>query len=144
MPANPPENMPRVTPYLFYEDVGAALDWLANAFGFKERLRLPGPDGAVTHAEMELQDGVIMMGHPGAEYQSPKRHGHVDQLIYVFVDDVDAHYQVARAAGAKIIDEPADQFYGDRRYAVEDLEGHNWNFATHVRDVPPQEMQPPS
>jgi len=144
MPANPPENMPRITPYIFYEDVGSALDWLSKAFGFRERSRMPGPDGSVMHAEMELEDGVIMMGNPGPEYQKPKRHGHTDQLIYVFVDDVDKHYRIAKAAGAVILDEPEDQFYGDRRYAAADLEGHHWNFATHVRDVPPEEMQPPA
>lgn len=144
MPANPPENMPRITPYILYEDVGAALDWLTKAFGFSERLRMAAPDGSVNHAEMELGDGVIMMGHPGPDYQNPKRHGHVSLLINVYVDDVDKHFAQAQAAGAKILDEPEDQFYGDRRYAVEDLEGHQWNFATHVRDVPPEEMHPPS
>ena len=143
MPKNPPENMPRITPYLFYEDVAAALDWLATAFGFRERMRMPGPDGAITHAEMELADGVIMMGHPGSDYQNPKRHGHVSQLQYVYVDDVDEHFEQAKRAGATILDEPEDQFYGDRRYAVEDLEGHQWNFAQHVRDVPLEELQPP-
>lgn len=144
MPANPPENMPRITPYILYEDVGAALDWLTKAFGFSERLRMAAPDGSVNHAEMELSDGVIMMGHPGPDYQNPKQHGHVSLLINVYVDDVDKHFAQAQAAGAKILDEPEDQFYGDRRYAVEDLEGHRWNFATHVRDVPPDEMHPPS
>ena len=144
MPANPPANMPRITPYIFYEDVGAALDWLAKAFSFSERLRMAMPDGTVNHAEMELGDGVIMMGHPGPDFQNPKRHGHVNQLIYVFVDDVDKHFEQAKRSGAKILEEPEDQFYGDRRYGVEDLEGHHWNFATHVRDVPPEEMHPPS
>ena len=64
MTASPPENMPRITPYLYYEEVASALDWLARAFGFRERLRLPGADGGITHAEMELAGGVIMMGHP--------------------------------------------------------------------------------
>ena len=61
MPKNPPENMPRITPYLLYEDVGAALEWLGKAFGFSERMRLPGPDGKINHAEMELADGLVMM-----------------------------------------------------------------------------------
>ena len=142
MVANPPENMPRITPYIYYQDVGAALDWLANAFGFRERMRRPGPDGSVMHAEMELADGVIMMGNPGPDYQNPNQHGHVNQLIHVFVDEVDAHYAQAKAAGAKITAEPEDRFYGDRLYAVDDLEGHQWSFATHVRDVPQEEMQP--
>ena len=71
MPANPPENMPRITPYLLYRDVASILDWLGRTFDFKERMRMPGPDGTITHAEMELADGVIMMGSPGPEYQNP-------------------------------------------------------------------------
>ena len=142
MAQNPPENMPRITPYVYYEDVAAALDWLAKAFGFQERMRLPGPEGTVTHAEMGLADGVIMLGHPGPDYQSPKRSGHMSQNVYVYVDDVDKHFEQAKGAGATILAEPEDQFYGDRRYSVEDPEGHHWYFATHVRDVPPEEMKP--
>ena len=78
MPANLPKDMTRITPYLLYEDVGGALDWLAKAFGFRERMRLPGPDGKIAHAEVELADGVIMMGYPGPTYQNPKRVGHED------------------------------------------------------------------
>lgn len=143
MPANPPQNMPRVTPYLYYENVAAALDWLTRAFGLRERMRMPGPDGVIAHAEMEVADGVIMLGHPGPEYRSPKQVGHATQSLYVYVDDVDEHARQARAAGAKLLEEPADQFYGDRRYGAEDLEGHQWYFATHVRDVAPEDMKPP-
>ena len=143
MPANPPENMPRITPYLYYEDVASALDWLTRAFGFHERLRMPGPDGQITHAEMELAESVIMMGHPDPNYRNPKRTGHVSQLVSVYVDDVDKHFEQAKGAGATILAEPEDQFYGDRRYLAEDLEGHHWNFAQHVRDVAPEDMKPP-
>ena len=144
MPANPPENMPRVTPYLYYENVEAALDWLARAFGLSERMRLPGPDGAVSHAEMELAEGVVMLGRPGPDYRSPKRLGQTTHSLYVYVDDVDKHFAQARQAGAKILEEPKDQFYGDRRYGVEDPEGHHWYFAQHVRDVAPEDLKPPA
>jgi uncharacterized glyoxalase superfamily protein PhnB len=144
MPANPPENMPRITPYLYYENVASALAWLAKAFGFQERLRMPGPDGNIMHAEMELVDGVIMMGRPGPDYKNPHHAGHVTQSLYVYVDDVDKHFLTAKAAGAKILAEPMDQFYGDRRYGAEDLEGHQWYFAQHVRDVAPEDMKPPA
>lgn len=137
---NPPKDMPRVTPYLLYGDVAAALDWLSRAFGFRERMRMPGPDGTVSHAEMELADGVVMMGDPGAAYQNPKAVGHVTQMVHVYVDDVDAHFATAKAAGATIVAEPTDQFYGDRNYRAEDLEGHQWAFAQRVRDVPPEEF----
>jgi uncharacterized glyoxalase superfamily protein PhnB len=132
--------MPRITPYLLYEDVAASLDWLRRSFGFSERMRLPGPDGNVMHAEMEFADGVVMMGNPGPDYQSPAHIGHVTQQLYVYVDDVDKHFEHARDAGATIIAEPEDQFYGDRRYGAEDLEGHHWYFAQHVRDVPAEDI----
>ena len=141
MPSNPPENTPRITPYLYYEDAGAALEWLGNAFGFRERLRVPGPDGKVAHAELELADGLVMIGHPGPDYRNPKRSGHSNGAVHIYVDDVDAHHTRAMEAGAKILSEPEDQFYGDRRYSAEDPEGHQWFFATHVKDVSPEEMQ---
>jgi PhnB protein len=144
MPENPPEDMPRITAYLYYQDVAAALAWLARAFGFHERMRLPGPQGSIAHAEMELADGVIMLGCPSPEYRNPKRLGQATQSLYVYVEDVDKHFRHAREAGAKILEEPADQFYGDRRYGVEDPEGHLWYFAQRVRDVAPEDMKPPA
>ena len=124
-----------------YADVAAALRFLADAFGFREKLRMPGKDGKIAHAEMTLGDGLVMMGHPGPEYRNPKRLGQTTQSLYVYVEDVDAHCARAKRAGAKILDEPADQFYGDRRYGAEDPEGHHWFFATHVRDVSPEDMK---
>jgi len=144
VPENPPSNTPRISAYLFYEDVGGAVGWLTETFGFQERMRIPGPDGAVSHAEIELADGLVLLGYPGPEYRNPRNLGGVTQSLYVYVDDVDEHYAYARAAGAKILQEPADQFYGDRRYGAEDPEGHHWYFATHVRDVAPEDMKPPA
>jgi uncharacterized glyoxalase superfamily protein PhnB len=131
--------MPRITPYLLYEDVAAALDWLSKAFGFRETLRFTDDSGTVTHAEMEFQGERIFMGHPGPEYKSPKRLGQGTQQVHVYVDDVDEHFARAKDAGAVIIAEPTDQEYGDRRYDAEDLEGHRWSFAQHVRDVSAEE-----
>jgi uncharacterized glyoxalase superfamily protein PhnB len=136
MSANQPENTQRITPYLYYEDVGGALDWLSRAFGFREHTRMSGPDGSVAHGAVQLGDAVIMMGHPGPDYTNPKRLGHVTQSLYVVVDDVDKHYEQAKQVGAKIIEEPKDQFYGDRRYGAEDPEGHHWYFAQHLREAP--------
>lgn len=144
MAANPPENFPRITPYLLYEDVAAALDFLTRTFGFQERMRLPGPDGGINHAEVEIEDGVVMLGCPGSDYRNPKRLGGSTSMTYVYVDDVDKHFQHAQQAGARILEEPKDQFYGDRRYGAEDPEGHTWFFATHVRDVDPEDMKPPA
>lgn len=139
MAQNPPPGVPRVTPYLLYEDVAAALDWLSAAFGFRERLRYAEEDGTVTHAEMTLEDGLVMLGDPGPDYRNPRQLGAVTHLVHVYVDDVDAHCEQARRAGAVILSEPADQAYGDRRYDAEDLEGHRWSFAQRVGDVSPAE-----
>ena len=143
MPNNPPDDMPRISPYRYYADAGAALEWLAKAFGFEESFRMAGADGKVMHAELRLADGVVMIGCPGPDYEGPGKPGYVHGDVYVYVDDVDAHYEQAKAAGAKITQEPADQFYGDRRYMAEDPEGQHWTFATHVKDVAPEDMQPP-
>ena len=144
MPQNPPADMPRVSPYLYYRDVAAMLEWLPRAFGFQERTRMGGPDGSVTHAELQLADGVIMLGCPGPDYRSPRTLGAQTQSLYVYVEDVDEHFETARAAGARILDEPADQPYGDRRYGAEDPEGHHWYFAQRVRDVAPEGAKPPA
>ena len=143
MAKNPPENTPRVTPYLYYRDVAGALRFLSEAFGFREKLRMPDKDGDIAHAEMTFADGLVMMGCPSKDYRNPKGLGQTTQSLYIYVDDVDAHCARAKQAGAKIIDEPADQFYGDRRYGAEDPEGHHWFFATHVRDVAPEDMKAP-
>jgi PhnB protein len=141
MPQNPPEGYPRVVPYVLYEDADAAVDFLTSAFGFTEKLRMTDDNGRVNHAEVEIGDGVVMLGTPGPHYKNPRRLEAKTQNIYVYVDDVDAHYERAKAAGATITREPEDQFYGDRNYGVEDPEGHEWYFGTHVRDVSPEEMQ---
>jgi PhnB protein len=129
-----------ITPYLAYEDADAAIDWLTKAFGFSETLRSTGEDGKVNHAELELEGGSIMLGAPGGDYQGPKRSGGAKHIfVHAYVEDVDAHYERAKAAGANILAAPADQEYGDRRYQVEDLDGHVWFFAQRIRDVDPAE-----
>lgn len=142
MAKNPPKDTPRISPYLLYEDVDAAVDWLTAAFGFTEALRLRGPDGRSNHAELRLGGGLVMLGNPGPGYRSPRRLGSATQLVHVYVDDVSAHCERARAAGARIVREPADQFYGDRTYGAEDPEGHQWSFAQHVRDVAAADLHP--
>ena len=138
---NPPEGYPHVMPYLYYSDAVAALEFLTSAFGFTEKFRMEDENGGVSHAEVSMGDGVIMLGTPSADYRNPKTLGAKTQSIYVYVDDVDAHYERAKAAGAKITQEPVDKFYGDRNYGSEDPEGHEWYFGTHVRDVTQEEMQ---
>ncbi len=142
MVQNPPEGFPQITPYLLYENLDASVDWLIDTFGFTESVRMPGPDGKAIHAELKMGPGVVMMGTPGPDYKNPKHVGANTQLTYVYVDDVDKHYENAKAAGAKILNEPADQFYGDRTYGAEDPEGHHWSFGQHVKDVAPEDMHP--
>ena len=119
-----------VTPYLYYEDLEAALSFLASAFGFTafgEQVR--DDQGRLTHAAAQLGENVVMMGYPGPEYRNPHRLGQTTFSLYVNIDDVDAHYAQAKAAGAKIIETPMDTPYGHRRYGATDLEGHEWYFA---------------
>jgi uncharacterized glyoxalase superfamily protein PhnB len=122
---------PTLCPYIFYEDTGAALEWLAGAFGFRERLRTTNADGELAHVEMQVDDAVIMMGSP-PDYKNPAHLGQVTVGMYVRVDDVDAHYQRAKAAGAEVQGEPTNQEYGDRIYGALDPEGHQWWFAQSV------------
>jgi uncharacterized glyoxalase superfamily protein PhnB len=131
--------MQSIVPYLLYKDCAGALEWLARAFGFEEVLRYTGEEGYVNHAEMTLGDAHIFMGDPGEHYRNPKELGQDTVGLYVYVDDVDAHFERAQAAGAEIIRPPEDQEYGERRYDVVDPEGHRWYFASQIREVAPEE-----
>jgi uncharacterized glyoxalase superfamily protein PhnB len=140
MVQNPPEGYPRISPYLLYKDGAGAIEFLTRAFGFRERMRMPDEQGNVSHAELELDDGVVMLGQPGADFKTPRDLGRDTSLVHVYVDDVDAHFAHAKEAGAEITRDPADQSYGDRNYAAKDPEGHDWFFSQHVRDVSMEEM----
>ena len=124
------EGKPNIFPALRYRNGSAAVEWLGRAFGFEKHLVVPGPEGNVAHAEMKLGSGMIMLG-------SGKHHGEnnpwdeVQQGVYVQVEDVDAHYARARAAGAEIVRPLQDTDYGSREYSVRDLEGHLWSFGTY-------------
>lgn len=123
-----------ITPYLYYEDVAGALKFLAKAFGFRKySVQTRRPDGKINHAAMKLADDLIMMGYPGPQYKNPKRLGQATQSLCINVGDVAAHFERAKKAGATILEEPKDTFYGHRRYGVEDPEGHQWYFA---QDIP--------
>lgn len=129
---NPPAGYSRITPYLNYEDTGAMIEWLAQVFGMVERHVIRDSDGAVNHAEMTLEGAVVMMGSPGEGFRNPRHLGQVTQSLYVYIDDLDEHCERSRSAGAEILEEPADQPYGDRRYGVRDPEGHHWYFASRL------------
>ena len=131
----------RATPMVSYEDVGAAIDWLGDAFGFRESgERFTDDEGRVTHAELSLDGATVMLGWPGPDYRSPAHHAQecehaarwlatpwVIDGVHVEVDDVDAHYERARSAGSTILREPEDLPFG-RLYSAADLEGHRWMF----------------
>ncbi|MFW0790308.1 VOC family protein [Gordonia sp. CPCC 205333] len=129
------------TSAVFYRDPKAALAWLSEAFGFETTMAIDGPPDApeMSHYEMAASSGGrIMIGAQWADWtRSPAEFGGANtQSVHVqLTEDIDPHFERARAAGAIVQAEPSDQFYGDRTYRVVDLEGHCWTFAQHIRDV---------
>ena len=119
-----------IIPYLFYRDVPAALDWLAKAFGFIETMRHGTPRGGM-HGEMALDGRRIMMGQGGADLRMlpPQEAQVATQGVFIYLDDVDAHYRRALAAGAKI-DKPLEDLPYGRSYTARDLDDHPWFFTT--------------
>lgn len=134
--ANPPTGWPRIVPHLIYDDPGAAIEWLTRVFGFRERsaARHTSPEGVIGRTQMEVGDSLVTVGLPSVHGGSPGRD--VSTMLYVYVDDVDEHYRHVGAAGARIVLELSERPWGDRCYQVTDLEGHQWTFAQHVKDVP--------
>jgi uncharacterized glyoxalase superfamily protein PhnB len=127
-----------VVPILVYEDVGKAIDWLCGTFGFKERLRAAAPGGSLTHAQLHIAEGAVILGRQGAEFRPP-RANEVSQYVHVHVEDVDAHFERTRQCGARILKSPADMPFGERQYTVEDPGGHRWTFSQSIADVAPEE-----
>ncbi len=132
----------QITPQLSYDDASAAIEWLCRVFGFEELYRLEMPDGSIGHAELVYAGARIALAsaYPEGGLGGPRALPHVHSSLQVDVEDVDAHFARAKAEGANVIQEPADQFYGDRTYRAHDLEGHRWWFHQHLRDVSPEEM----
>jgi uncharacterized glyoxalase superfamily protein PhnB len=123
---------------VIYKDNRAALAWLERAFGFEPSYILVDDKDQIVHAEMSWGDGVVMVGKEWADWtRSPADLGGANtQRIHVRIEkDIDGHCARAKAAGATIMAEPSDQFYGDRTYAAIDLEGHRWTFAQTVREA---------
>ena len=127
-----------ILPHITYENVADAIGWLAKAFGFTEHYRYGG-DGRVDGAQMHLGDAWIMLNSARPGSASPAQAGLQTQSLTVFVDDVDAHFERAKSAGAKIVEDLHETEYGERQYGAEDLEGHHWLFSCHARDVSPHE-----
>jgi PhnB protein len=137
-----PDEYPRVTPYLIVDGASAAIEFYERVFGATERMRLPGPDGKLGHAELQLGDSMIMLAdeYPEMDQRSPKTIGGTPVTLSVYVEDVDDTFDRAVQAGAKALRPVELQFYGDRAGQFEDPFGHRWSIATHVEDVPPEEM----
>ncbi|MFT4538850.1 MAG: putative glyoxalase superfamily protein PhnB [Planctomycetota bacterium] len=122
-----------IHPSLSYDDAPAAIEFLCRVFGFKKRLVVPGPDGTVRHSELSLGPGVIMVhtSRPEQGRISPSGLPGVTQSLALVIDNPDEHYAHLKAEGADIIEELKDEDFGSRGYAVKDLEGHYWYFATY-------------
>jgi PhnB protein len=137
-----PEGYPQVTPYLCVEGASAAIDFYDRVLGTTERMRMETPEGTVSHAELQLGGSLIMLADefPELDVRSPKAFGGSPVTMSVYVEDVDAVFERALQAGAKVLRPLEDQLYGDRSGQFEDPFGHRWSVATHVEDVSPEEM----
>jgi PhnB protein len=137
-----PEGYHTLSPYLAVEDANQAIDYYKKAFGAKERVRMEAPGGAIGHAELEIGDSVVMLSDPFPQSSTkpPKELGGSSVSVFMYVEDVDAVVKRAVDSGATVLMEVEDQFWGDRFGTVQDPFGHSWSIATHVEDVPPEEM----
>jgi PhnB protein len=138
-----PDGYHSLAPYLIVADGAGAIAFYQEAFGAKLRLRLDRPDGKIGHAELDIGDGVIMLAdeYGGYEAWAPPHFGGSPVTRHLYVEDVDAVVAKAIAAGARLLRPVQDQFYGDRSGAFTDPFGHSWHVATHIEDVPPDEIK---
>ena len=144
----PPSDWPRLSSSLYYREAGKMIDWLCQAFDFELRLKVEGDAGRVEHSELTYGEAVVMVGDErrgtrwGVDMSSPLSVGGANtQGLMLYVDDVDAHCARARAAGARIVDEPSvhdygDDYWADRSYGALDPEGHMWWFSQRLRSQP--------
>lgn len=137
-----PAGYPRVSPYLHIDGAAAAIDFYTQVLGATERMRMEAPGGRVGHAELQVGDSVIMLADefPDMGAVGPRTVGGTPVTISVYVDDVDDAYARAVALGATPLGPVENRFYGDRAAEIEDPWGHRWTLATHVEDVPAEEM----
>ena len=138
-----PDGYPQLTPYLAVNGAAAAIEFYSKVFGATERMRMPAPEGKVGHAELQIGDSVVMLADefPEMGNRGPKTIGGSPVTLSVYVEDVDSVFDRALRAGATQIRPLENQFYGDRTGMFEDPFGHRWSIATHVEDVPPDEME---
>ena len=138
-----PDGYHSVTPYLIMDDATRALDFYKKALGAVELMRMPAPNGRIGHAEIRIGDSPVMLAdeHPEIGAKSARTIGGSPVSLMVYVEDVDARVAQAVAAGATLSRPVANQFYGDRTGGVDDPFGYHWYLATHVEDVPPDELE---
>ena len=130
-----PNGYHSVTPYLINDNASRLIEFLKLAFDAEETNRLSGPDGRVMHAELRIGDSMVMVSDASGEWKP------MPASLAVYVENVDATYKRALDVGALSLREPTDQFYGDRSAGVKDLAGNHWWIATHLEDVPPEELR---
>jgi PhnB protein len=144
MQAKPiPQGYEGATPYLICKDAKVEIEFCQKAFGATLLFQLDMPDGKVGHAELKVAGGLVMLADEFPEWKclSPATIGGSGSSTMIYVEDVDALFQQAVAAGAKVLQPLENHFYGDRTCKLEDPSGHAWMFSTHIEDVPPDQMQ---
>ena len=137
-----PDGYHSVQPYLIFDGAAAAIAFYVQAFGATERFRMPGKDGRIGHAEIQIGDSVVMLADeaPQMDAYAPPHFGGSPVSLLIYTADCDAVYAQALAAGAKSIREPADQPYGDRMSGVKDPFGYKWYIATHIKNMSNEEL----
>ena len=138
-----PEGMHSLTPHLTCDGASDAIQFYINAFGAVEMARLPGPDGRLMHAMVQIGNSPLMLMDPPPGQTVPRRQSADNQpvIIHLYVEDVDATVKKAVAAGAKLVTAPEDMFWGDRYAQVDDPFGHRWSVATHTRDLSTEQIR---
>ena len=138
-----PSGYHTVTPYLTLSDAASAIDFYKKAFGATERYRMDRPDGKIGHAEIQIGDSIVMLADesPRSDSRSPTSLGGTTAGIFLYVENVDAVFDTAVKAGAKVHQPLTNMFWGDRFGGLTDPYGHSWALATHIEDVAPEEME---
>jgi PhnB protein len=137
-----PEGYHTLTPYLAVDDAAKAIEFYKRAFGARERVSMPTPEGKIAHAELEIGDSLVMLSDPFPEStcKTPTELGGTSAGVFVYVEDVDDVVQQAVDAGAKVTAPVEDMFWGDRFGKISDPFGHEWQIATHKEDLTPEEI----
>jgi PhnB protein len=137
-----PEGYHSLQTYLAVEDASKAIEFYKEAFGAEETIRMPGPDGKIAHAELQIGDSKLMLSDPfpQSNVQPPSERGGPTGSVFMYVDDVDATFEQAQSAGAEVVMPLEDMFWGDRFGTLSDPFGHVWSIATHKEDLSDEEM----